>query len=183
VLKNIKIANIVSGVIIFLLIIFAIYFSLFKKPNGGGDVKTSTSTPSVSTKPVQYKNNQYGFVFSLPDSWKGYTIVNDEWDGYSLSGDISQQVVTETGPLIFIRHPSWTEDVQRQDVPIMVFTIDQWTKLQKEEFHIGAAPVGPSEVGRNSKYVFAIPARYNFSFLKGFEEVEEILQNKPLKTF
>jgi hypothetical protein len=63
----------------------------------------------------------------------------------------------------------------------MVFTIAQWNDLQNDKFHIGAAPIGPSELGRNSKYVFALPARYNFSFLPGFEEVEDILNGKPLK--
>ena len=65
----------------------------------------------------------------------------------------------------------------------MIFTIEQWNELQQEKFHIGAAPIGPMELGRNSKYVFALPARYNFAFLPGFEEVEEILENNPLKAF
>jgi len=36
--------------------------------------------------------------------------------------------------------------------------------LQQEKFHIGAAPINPSELGRNTKYVFALPARYNYAF-------------------
>jgi hypothetical protein len=71
----------------------------------------------------------------------------------------------------------------RQDIPIMIFTIEQWNMLQEDKFHIGAAPVGPSEFGRNNKYVFALPARYNYAFLKGYEEVEKILKENPLKPF
>jgi hypothetical protein len=89
--------------------------------------------------------------------------------------------VTQTGPEIFIRNPAWTEKEPTQDIPIMVFTLEQWNELKQEKFHIGAAPIGPSELGRNSKYVFVLPARYNFAFLKGFEEVEKILAEKPLK--
>jgi hypothetical protein len=63
----------------------------------------------------------------------------------------------------------------------MVFTLEQWNSLQQEKFHIGAAPIGPSELGRNNSYVFALPARYNFSFLKGYEEVESILNTHPLQ--
>jgi hypothetical protein len=37
-----------------------------------------------------------------------------------------------------------------------------------------------SEFGRNSRYVFALPARYNFAFPKGYEEVEDILNGNPL---
>jgi len=65
----------------------------------------------------------------------------------------------------------------------MVFTLEQWDALQQGKFHIGAAPIGPTELGRNSKYVFALPARYNFAFPKGFEVVEEIINTNPLKGF
>ena len=130
---------------------------------------------------IEYKNTQYGFSFSLPLAWYGYTIVEDSWVG-DVSGTKSD-VVVEKGPIILIRHPKWTSANPRQDIPIMIFTIEQWNELQQEKFHIGAAPIGPMELGRNSKYVFALPARYNFAFLPGFEEVDEIIQSKPLKAF
>jgi hypothetical protein len=61
-----------------------------------------------------------------------------------------------------------------------VFTLSQWDELQQDKFHIGAAPIGPGELGRNSKYVFALPARYNFAFPEGYEEVDQLLQTNPL---
>jgi hypothetical protein len=64
----------------------------------------------------------------------------------------------------------------------MVFTLNQWNSLRQEVFHIGAAPVAPSELGRNNYYVFALPARYNYAFPPGFKEVENILANHPLQT-
>ena len=70
----------------------------------------------------------------------------------------------ETGPLISIRNPLWTAAIPRQDIPIMVFTLAQWETLQREEFSVGAAP-----------------ARYNYAFPVGFEEVEEILKGNPLQ--
>lgn len=129
-----------------------------------------------------YENTQYGFSFSLPESWKekGYTIVTDEWEGFAL-GDPQSGKIVETGPMIYIRHPQWTSQNPRQDIPIMIFTLIQWDSLQQEEFHIGAAPIGPSELGRNSRYVFALPARYNFAFPTGYEEVENILESNPLQ--
>jgi hypothetical protein len=48
---------------------------------------------------------------------------------------------------------------------------------------VGAAPVGPSILGENTSYVFALPARYNYEFLTGFEEVEEILENDSLQAY
>ncbi len=136
-----------------------------------GDYESADSTV--------YKNTQYGFGFSLPDSWKGYTIITDKWEGLSQSQQGNKAV--ETGPMVSIRHPKWTIEKQRQDIPILVFTINQWNSLQQEEFHIGAAPIGPKELGRNTKYVFALPARYNFAFPTGFEEVEDILAGNPLQ--
>ena len=126
---------------------------------------------------VIYRNSQYGFSFSLPSSWQGYSIITDKWEGLSIGGT---QVV-ETGPIISIRHPLWTSKNPRQDIPIMIFTLDQWKSLQAEKFHIGAAPIGSSELGCNNKYVFALPARYNYAFPTGYEEVEQILNNKPLQ--
>jgi hypothetical protein len=124
-----------------------------------------------------YTNHEYGFKFALPESWKGYTIVTDKWEG-SAPGSAE---VDETGPMIIIRHPDWKAEEPRQDIPILILTLAQWDALQQEKFHIGAAPIGPSELGRNDKYVFALPARYNFEFLKGYEEVEQILESNPLE--
>jgi hypothetical protein len=135
--------------------------------------------PVNDQKPNLYTNTQYGFSFSLPESWKGYSIVNDKWEGLSLESQ-NQGTVVETGPLLSIRHPEWTDQNPRQDIPIMVFTLEQWNSLQQEKFHIGVAPIGPSELGRNSRYVFALPARYNFAFPQGYEEVEDILNSNPL---
>ena len=136
--------------------------------------------PKIVTM-TDYANKEYGFQFSLPESWVGYSIVPDTWKGYvpGTSGD----TVAEQGPLISIRHPRWTAEIPRQDIPIMIFTIQQWNFLQQDKFHIGAAPVGPHELGRNARYVFALPARYNYAFPAGYEEVETILANNPLHVF
>ncbi|MCL6611084.1 MAG: hypothetical protein K6T66_06045 [Peptococcaceae bacterium] len=133
------------------------------------------------TNATVFKNYRYGFSFSLPESWKGYSIVNGKWEGSAVGGTQGGEVV-ETGPVISIRHPQWTPDNKRQDIPIMVFTLAQWDSLQQGKFHIGAAPIGPSELGCNARYVFALPARYNYAFPTGYEEVEEILKSNPLRT-
>lgn len=129
---------------------------------------------------IIYKNTQYGFNFSLPESWKDYKILTDKWDGLSLTEPESSKTV-ETGPIINIRHPQWTSQNPRQNIPIMIFTLAQWGSLQQEKFHIGAAPLSPSELGRNTRYVFALPARYNYAFPTGYEEVEDILKSSPLQ--
>lgn len=133
---------------------------------------------TIIKETVLYDNTQYGFIFPLPDSWKGYTIVIDKWEGNSISG-----ASVEKGPTVIIRSPRWTEAVPTQDIPIMIFTLPQWKSLQERKFHIGAAPLDPSELDRNSEYVFALPARYNYAFPAGYEEVERILSGKPLQAY
>lgn len=155
-----------------------------KDPSTSSQQNTNTNTSSSSTdsNSIVYSNTQYGFSFSLPVSWKGYSIISSPWEGLTVGSQNTGETVVETGPTISIRDPRWTSQTPRQDIPIMVFTLDQWNSLQQGIFHIGAAPVGPSELGRNNSYVFALPARYNFAFPAGYEEVATILKNNPLQT-
>lgn len=140
---------------------------------------TSTSARRAG-KSIEYRNEQYGICFSLPESWQGYSIRVFRWEGVPNSppGDVAIQ----QGPIIYTRHPQWTAANPRQDIPIMVFTLAQWRSLQHKEFHVGsAAPIGPGELTRNRRYVFALPARYNYAFPPGYEEVEQILRSKPFR--
>jgi len=146
-------------------------------PNTTTTVPPTTSAADKANS-IVYKNTQYGFSFSLPEDWKGYSIVSSQWQGASLNGGAN----VESGPMISIRNPQWTSETPTQDIPIMIFTIAQWNSLQQNVFHIGAAPINPSELGRNNTYVFALPARYNYAFPKGYQEVETILKGSPLQT-
>lgn len=141
-----------------------------------GAVSGANDGPAVGV-PVQYENRRYGFRFAMPADWKGFTVLTDQW-----VGDHAGQTIA-VGPILSLRNPLWTEKVPRQDIPIMVFTIAQWDAMQRDVFHIGAAPVQPTELGRNNSYVFALPARYNYAFPAGYEEVENILAGHPLETF
>ncbi len=176
--------GLVIGILILIVIGAAIYFTPVKKPGTSTPTPTpSTPTPTPNLTGIYYKNDKYGFAISLPDSWKGYTIIDDEWDGDTI--DAQGQVHTGTihGPLISVRHPDWDYKAPRQDIPIMVFTIKQWNDMQADKFHIGAAPINPSELGRNKNYVFAVPARYNYAYLTGYEEVDQILKGDNFVAF
>lgn len=126
---------------------------------------------------LEYKNIEYGFTFSLPSSWNGYSVLYTKWEGTLLDSVSSKKI---TGPKILIRNKLWTAEKPFQDIPIMIFTPAQWTLVQNEKISLGAAPIGPSELGRNSKYIFALPARYNYAFPTGYEEVNWIIDSKPL---
>jgi len=138
-----------------------------------------SSTSSDESKSIVYKNTKYGFSFKLPASWRSYYVITSQWEGIA---NENGSTVDEVGPIISIRDPKWTKETPRQDIPIMVFTITQWDSLKQGVFHIGAAPVDPTELGRNNYYVFALPARYNYAFLPGYVDVEKILAGKPLQT-
>ncbi len=129
--------------------------------------------------PIVYRNEEYGFSFTLPATWRGYTIVLANWDGFA--GGAEGGSITQTGPLILIRHPQWTAAVPRQDIPIMVFTPSEWDSVQAGNLIVSAAPVPPTELGQNANYVFALPARYNYAFPPGWQEVEQILAGSPLQ--
>lgn len=151
---------------------------ILEKVDGRWLITAAAVGDYIDSEAVLYKNEEYGFSFWLPVTWKGYSVVVSKWTGITPP---EKGRVVETGPLISIRHPDWREEKQRQDIPIMVFTVSQWNRLQGGEFTIGASPVGPTVLGCSSKYVFALPARYNYAFLEGFEEVERIIAGNPLK--
>lgn len=142
----------------------------------------SGSSSSAVMNALTYTNKEYGFTFALPQDFEGYTILNEEWEGTDIKNTASKARVFK-GPQITIRDPRWTSQVPRQDIPIMILTVDQWNQLQNGEFSIGAAPVNPSELGQNSKYVFVLPARYYYAFPEGYEEVQTILDGSPLAAF
>lgn len=173
------------GIIIIAIFIGTIAFYEFAREEVPGtnsrDIEPIRSGKLIATSTILYTNNDFGFTFTLPDNWKGYSIVVSKWIGEPIGS--TQGTPQVTGPLIAIRHPLWTSDTPRQDIPIMVFSLREWDDMQREQFHIGAAPIPPSELGRNANYVFALPARYNYAFPVGFEEVQAILDGKPLHAF
>ncbi len=133
--------------------------------------------PVAAPVSVVYSNVQYGFCFALPESWKGYSVVPDQWGGTILS---SGQTVH--GPQILIRNPKWTATNPYQDIPIMVFTPAEWQRVQAVTMAVSAAPIGPSELGHNSKYVFALPPRWiGFIDTIGQDELNAWMQQNRLQ--
>ncbi|GEM_PF-5940388 len=138
-------------------------------------VPTQTATPQASLE--SYRNEKYGFEIMLPETWKGYAVITSQWQGQS----VSTGKIIDQGPIITLRHPQWTESNPREDMPIMVFTPEQWALVEQGEISLGAAPIPPSILGRNSKYILALPARYNYDFKTGWEEVDDLVHK--LKAF
>ena len=141
--------------------------------------QSAKSTGGSSTFSTAYVSKEYGFRFDLPQDWKGFSVINEQWSGTSLDHAVPDQ----TGPQLRIRHPKYTSAEPYEDIPIMVFTYKQWQEVRKETLGVSAAPFPPAEIARNSKYVFATPPRFYYNFSHGYEEVLRILQNRPMHTF
>lgn len=125
---------------------------------------------------ITYRNDLFGFSISLLDSWKGYTVNQTKEDIYDISGKTTtNNGVVDSFQIIELHHPLETAQNPREDMPIMIFTSVQWGHIQKEEWSVGAAPFPPSILGQNSKYVMALPARYNYDFKPGWEEVDQLV--------
>lgn len=143
----------------------------------------TTSCASLPTKDVGgaggaavYVNRDYGFSFSLPQGWKGFRVLACKWNGV----DAADHDRETTGPLLVIRHPLYTDEEPREDIPIMIFTKKQWDK-DGSNLIVSAAPVPPTELGRNRKFVFALPPRFSYDELEGVQEVLDIVMGRPLR--
>lgn len=163
-------------IILAILIIILIGLNIYSKQMPAKN--TETETPIQNDTAVVYKNTEYGFNFSLPKDWKGYSIVKNTWTGSPLDNPSAQ-----SGPKLLIRNPAWTVGAPYEDLPILVFTIDQWNGYVAEDFSVSAAPILASELGRNNKYVFALPPRWDFDYSTGYEQAQQIIASKPLKPF
>lgn len=167
--------NKIIPIVIVVLVIGLAGYLLTTKNKEAAPVNESTA----SSTSVVYSDSDFGFTFSLPESWKGYSIVKNTWEGNPLTATATKQ----TGTKLLIRNPKWTSTLPYQDIPVMAFTLAQWNSYISGNFSVGAAPIRATELGRNNLYVFALPARWNFDYSEGYVEAENIIKSNPLKAF
>ena len=162
-----------TSIIILAVAILAIGgYLVLVKPNTGAPARV-TFDPLNATY-VEYRNDQYGFSIPLAETWKGFSVLKKTWEGWPING--MENAATSThGHLLVIRHPNWTVSEPREDMPVMVFTPGEWDLVMQEKLSLGAAPIHPSKLGENSKYIFALPARYNYDYKTGWEEVDQLV--------
>jgi hypothetical protein len=139
-------------------------------------VWTGCKNTAPCQKPVAYQNVDYGFTFTLPESWRGYTVLMQKWEGSDYIPAHDRAEVMAHGPLIVLRHPQWTSENPRQDILIDVFTRNQWDGLHTGRFEVGVGGY-EKEIAHNEKYVFAVSSRFDWGELKGWEETEKIVEH------
>lgn len=164
----------IFGLLLLISLLVILFYSRYFQDDNTQPIDIPVVTPSAI-----YDNPEYGLKVSLPDSWKGYSVVSSVWNGNPLLPDSSSQI----GPKLLFRHPLWTDTLHYQDIPILVFTLRQWESYQAEDFAVSAAPISATEVARNNRYVFALPPRWDFDYSKGYEEAQAIVRTNPFSTY
>ena len=124
-----------------------------------GCAPTSLATPSHGM-PVVFHDLPSGLAFRLPASWRGYTVLTRDWEGWTYVAESDRSFVSERGRAIVLRHPRRTRTECWQDIPILVLTRVQWDSYHRGAFAIGAGGV-QLEFSHNSNYVFTISTRFN----------------------
>jgi hypothetical protein len=139
-----------------------------------------TAMPSTASSGVTYSNADYGLTFLLPNDWRGYTVLLQQWESRRYNPKSDSVVFDGNGPIIILRHPLWKATATRQDIPILVFTRAQWDAGQPEGIYAGGIA---EEISHNTRYVFAVSSRFNTDdSVEGSEEAGAIVQRNASRS-
>ena len=138
------------------------------------DLKAQRQQRDGTASAIEYRNEQYGFGMTFPSGWSGYSVVTDTWHGQT-HDEQGETTGTYTGPEFILRHPQWTAAAPWQDIPVLVFTHDEWALVEQQKLGVSAAPTSPSKLGENAKFVFALPPRWiGFADALGRDEAARV---------
>jgi len=131
---------------------------------------------STAALPIRYHNAQYDLAFYLPTDWKNYSVLTQQWNGEKYAPDKDAVVTMAHGPIIVLRNPQWKTNNLYQDIPIYIFTRQQWDDINLGKYYAQGAGGVIYELWHNDKYVFCIHSRYNANdSLNGWKEVQDIV--------
>ncbi len=130
----------------------------------------------LTSLPIRYDNAQYGFTFYLPVNWQGYSILTQQWEGETYLPEKDVDVVLARGPIIVLRNPQWKTDNLYQDIPVYIFTRQQWDYINLGKYDAAGAGGLIYELWHNDKYVFGMHSRYNADdSVNGWKEIQDIV--------
>jgi hypothetical protein len=132
---------------------------------------------------VTYKNREYRFTIKMPSAWAGYSVHTSYCRPTVSCNSTRIPLENDAYSIVVLDDPRSTKANPRQDIPIMVFPLATWKKVESEDLIVSAAPVPPEEIGRNAQFVFATPPRYTAAELPGADEVRTLMSGNPLQTF
>jgi len=129
---------------------------------------------------TKYKNNEYGFEITFPNSWKNYSVEQRVWEGWII--DAPSEGPDYSGTMLIFKNPKLASENNFQGIPIMVITPDIWKLISEEKVAVSTAPIGPTKIGQNEKYIFATPPRYiGFADDLNSQQINEVYE--IVKTF
>jgi hypothetical protein len=127
---------------------------------------------------LRYHNAKSGFTFFMPASWRGYSVLHEQWEAQTYLPANDTTLIVAHGPVIVLRHPHWTVSEPYQDITFLVYTRSQWDAEKQGKFcstyFAGGTMV---EMWHNRKYVFAMSTHESKSELNGWREVSEIVSH------
>jgi hypothetical protein len=128
--------------------------------------------------PLRYHHAQYDLTFFLPASWRGFSVLSQQWDGETYSPATDEMIVVGHGTIITLRHPQWTASAPYQDIPILVFTRAQWDALLHGKLWPSLFAGGTMhELWHSQEYVFGISSRYTFDdSVREWKETADIVE-------
>lgn len=132
--------------------------------------------------PIRYHNAKYDLTFYLPQTWKRYSILTNEWQGITYVPQKDTDATLARGPIIVLRNPLWRTNDLYQDIPIYVFTRGQWDDMHLGKYDAAGAGGLIGELWHNDKYVFGIHSRAFWAEeFKDYRKAENIVnQNHAL---
>lgn len=126
--------------------------------------------------PLRYHDVKSGFTFFLPPSWRGYSVLHEQWEGQTSSPANDTPLTVAHGAVIVLRHPHWTVSEPYQDITFLVYTRSQWDAEKQGKicstYYAGGTMV---EMWHNRKYVFAMSTHEGKAELEGWQEVNNIV--------
>jgi hypothetical protein len=142
----------------------------------GGLFGCSTAHNHLSSLPIRYHNSQYNSTFCLPANWKGYSVLTRQWEGEEYAPEKDTVVKVADGPIIVLRNPQWKTNNLYQDIPVYIFTRQQWDDIHLGKYDAVGAGGVIDEIWHNDKYVFGIHSRYNADdSINGWSKVQGIV--------
>lgn len=140
-------------------------------------VLSSCSINHPSGLPVAYHNSRYDLTFYLPPDWRGHSVATEQWNGQTYVPTKDRDETVAHGPVIeLLRSPPTKSAPPYQDIPIMIFTRQQWDDLHHGKYDAAGAGGSIYELWHNDKYVFGIHSRYNWNdSVLGWDAAQKIV--------
>jgi hypothetical protein len=136
-----------------------------------------TTDHQLTGLPIRYYNAQCNFTFYLPTNWQGYSVLMEEWEGKTYLPEKDKDVVLSRGPIIVLRNPQWKTNILYQDIPIYIFTRQQWDDIHLGKYDAVGAGGDIDELWHNDKFVLGIHSRYNADdSINDWKEVQDIVK-------